>query len=219
MTVEAAEEVFEKYFRNKPKVKQFIDETHEFVKKYGYVDCLQGFRRNLRDIYSQDSSKRNSALRQSVNTRIQGSGAFLTNSSVIYINKFIEDRNMRSKVILTVHDSIVIDCPAEEVHIMARAAKYIMENLPIDWLFIDWKGEKLRYPIAADIEIGVTYNDMVDYDMEELNSFKTIKNYCQFKLDLKKVKNYKESKVITEEKHDEMKAMILASKEKYQIAV
>ncbi|QIW88731.1 DNA polymerase I [Bacillus phage P59] len=218
MTVDEAEEVFNKYFRNKPKVKQFIDETHAFVKKHGFVECLQGFRRSLRDIYSQDNSKKNSALRQSVNTRIQGSGAFLTNSSVIHILDFIKKRNLRSKVILTVHDSIVLDCPPEEIHIMARAARYIMENLPIDWLFIDWKGERIRYPIAADIEIGVTYNDMVDYDMEEINSFNSISGYCKYNLDLKKVKNYRESKVIDEEKEAQLKEAIKAKKGAYQAA-
>jgi DNA polymerase I-like protein with 3'-5' exonuclease and polymerase domains/uracil-DNA glycosylase len=218
MTVDEAEVVFDKYFKNKPRVKAFIDATHEQVKRDGYVECLHGFRRNLRDVYSQDSSKRNGALRQSVNTKIQGSGAFLTNCSVIYINKFIENNNFRSKVILTVHDSIVLDCPPEEVHIMARAARHIMENLPIEWLTIDWKGEKLRYPVKADVEIGVTYNDMVDYDMEEINSFSTIKNYCKYHLDLKRVKNYKESKVIDEDKYEELKKAIEGSKEVYQTA-
>lgn len=218
MTVEAAEEVFNKYFRNKPAVKTFIDQTHEQVQKDGFVECLHGFRRNLREVFSQDKSKRNGALRQSVNTKIQGSGAYLTNSSVIFINKFFESRNLRSKVILTVHDSLVIDCPPEEITLVAKAGRHIMENLPIDWLFIDWKGEKLRYPIAADIEIGVNYNDMVDYDEEEFTTFNSVHGYSKYYLDLKKVKNYKESKAIDEEKHDQLKAAIEAKKEIYQSA-
>jgi hypothetical protein len=216
MTVEEAEVVFDKYFKNKPRVKEFIDRVHEQVLRDGYVECLQGFRRNLREVYSQDKSKRNAALRQSVNTIIQGSGAYLTNNSLIHINKFIEKHNLRSKVVLTVHDSIVIDCPPEEVHLIAKAARYIMENLPIDWLIIDWKGEKLRYPIKADIEIGVNYNDMVDYDMEEINSFQSIYGYCKYKIDLKNIKNYKESHVITEEKYDELKHVLEGKKEIYQ---
>lgn len=218
MTVQEAEEVFDKYFRNKPMVKKFIDDVHEQVKKEGFVECLHGFRRNLQDVYSRDSSKRNAALRQSVNTKIQGSGAFLTNSSVIHIMNFIEKNNFRSKVVLTVHDSIVLDCPPEEIHIMAKAAKHIMENLPIDWLFIDWKGKKLRYPIAADVEIGVNYNDMVDYNMEEINTFRCVKNYCKYHLDLKNIKNYKNSNVITEEKYEELKHAVESKKGMYQNA-
>lgn len=218
MSVQEAEDVFEKYFQNKPNVKAFIDRTHEQVKRDGFVETLHGFRRNLRDVYSQDRSKQNEALRQSVNTKIQGSGAFLTNSSVIYIHKWLEQNNLRSKIILTVHDSIVIDCPPEEVHIVAQAARYIMENLPIDWLFVDWKGEKMRYPIAADVEIGVTYNDMVDYDKEELDSFSTIANYCKYHLDLRRIEDYKNSDMITEDKFEELTQSIEGNKNVYQSA-
>ena len=216
MTLEQAEKLFSDFFKSKPKIKDYIDDTHELVKQEGEVPCLQGFKRSLRDIYSQDKSKRNGALRQSVNTRIQGSGAFLTNTSVIYIHKFIKQNNMRSRIILTVHDSIVLDCPKEEVHIMAKVAKHVMENLPIDWLFIEWEGKRMRFPIVADAEIGVNYNDMVDYDLEEMNTFNSVAGYCKFKLDLKKVKNYRESKVIDEAKEKEMKAAIEASKPSYQ---
>lgn len=218
MTLEQAEKLFDDFFRNKPRIKKFIDDVHEQVKKEGFVECLHGFRRNLQDVYSRDSSKRNAALRQSVNTKIQGSGAFLTNSSVIHIMNFIEKNNFRSRVILTVHDSIVLDCPPEEIHLMAKAAKHIMENLPIDWLFIDWKGGKLRYPIAADVEIGVNYNDMVDYNMEEINTFRCVKNYCKYHLDLKNIKNYKNSNVITEEKYEELKHAVESKKGMYQNA-
>lgn len=218
MTLQEAEKLFEDYFRNKPRIKQFIDETHEQVKRDGYVETLHGFRRSLRDVYSQDKSKQNEALRQSVNTKIQGSGAFLTNSSLIYIQKFIEERNLRTKVILTVHDSIVLDCPPEEIHIMAIAGRYIMENLPIDWLFIDWKGEKIRYPIEADVEIGINYNDMVDYDKDEVLSFNKVENYCKYYLDLKKIKDYKNSGLIDEDKFEELTAAIEDKKEVYQNA-
>jgi DNA polymerase I-like protein with 3'-5' exonuclease and polymerase domains len=218
MTIEEAETLFDNFFRNKPRIKEYIDKTHAFVREHGFVECLQGYRRMLRDVYSQDKSKQNGALRQSVNTIIQGSGAFLTNSSVIHINNYIKKHNMRSKLVLTVHDSIVLDCPAEEVHTMAYVARYIMENLPIDWLFIDWKGERIRYPIKADVEIGVTYNDMVDYDVEEINSFQYIRNYCKYHLDLKNIKNYKESKVITPERAEELVEAVKARKAQYQAA-
>lgn len=216
MTVEEAEKLFEDFFRNKPKIKTYIDNTHEVVKRQGYVECLQGFRRNLRDIYSQDKSKRSSALRQSVNTIIQGTGAFLTNSSVIILEKFIRQNGFRTKVILTVHDSIVLDCPREEIHIMAKAARHIMENLPIDWLFLDWEGERMRFPITADVEIGVNYNDMVDYNPEEIDSFSTVAGYCKYHLDLKKIKNYRESGVIDTDKEEQLKDTIKAQKHVYQ---
>ncbi|WP_374756191.1 DNA polymerase, partial [Streptococcus lutetiensis] len=57
MTLEQAEKLFDDFFRNKPRIKQFIDDVHEQVKKEGFVECLHGFRRNLQDVYSRDSSK------------------------------------------------------------------------------------------------------------------------------------------------------------------
>ncbi|AGB62741.1 truncated putative DNA polymerase A.2 [Bacillus phage phiAGATE] len=216
MTLEQAEKLFDDYFRNKPRIKEFIEEVHEIAMKQKYVECLHGFRRSLANVQSRDRSKRNEALRQSVNTLIQGSGAFLTNSSVVLIRKFIKKRKLRSKIVLTVHDSIVLDCPANEIAIMAKASKFIMENLPVDWLFIDWKGEKMRYPIAADVEIGLNYNDMVDYDAEELKTFNSAKGYCKYYLDKKKVKIYKDSKAISQEKHDELVATLEAKKQSYQ---
>lgn len=218
MTVQEAEVIFEKYFQNKPKVKTFIDKTHEEVKQTGQVVLLNGLVRNLRDVYSQDKSKVNEALRQSVNTKIQGSGAYLTNMSLIYIQKYIEKNNMRSRLVLTVHDSIVIDSPPEEIAIMEKVAKHIMENLPIPWLFIEWEGKTIRYPIKADSEIGVNYNDMVDYDEEELKTFNSIEGYCKYYNSVKHIKNYKDSKAIDEDKYNELIQVLEANKGAYQVA-
>ncbi|AXQ67802.1 DNA polymerase [Bacillus phage Kioshi] len=219
MTVKEAEKLFDDYFKNKPKIKTYIDETKEKARQTGFISCMQGFTRNLRDVYSQDKQKRNGALRQSVNTQVQGSGAYLTNNSLIYINNIIEKQGLRSRIVLTVHDSIVIDCPPEEIHMMAHIGKTVMENLPIPWLFIEWKGETIRFPITADVEIGTTYNDMVNYDKDELNTFQKVENYCKYHMDLKSVKHYKESGVITEEKAKELKAMIESKKHEYQMAI
>ncbi|UNA01550.1 thymidylate synthase [Bacillus phage vB_BcgM] len=216
MTVDEAEKLFEDFFAGKPRLKEYIEENKGIAMKDGSISCMQGYTRNLRDVYSQDKQKRNGALRQATNTRIQGSGAFLTNNSLIYINNLIEKMNLRSRIVLTVHDSIVIDCPKEEIKLMAHIGKTVMENLPIDWLYIDWEGERRRFPITADIEIGVTYNDMVDYNPDDLDTFESVAGYCKYHGDLKNVKNYKNSKAITEEKYDELVEVIKTNKPKYQ---
>lgn len=216
MSLKEAETLFDNFFRNKPKIKQFIDETHEKVKKDGYIETLHGFRRNLRDVYSQDRSKQNEALRQAVNTRIQGTGAFLTNTSVIFIQKWLEKNNMKSVMVLTVHDSIVVDAHPDEINIVAKAVKYIMENLPIKWLNIEWEGRQMRYPLEADIDIGVTYNDVIAFEEEDFNTFKTVKGYCRFYLDLQKIRDYYDAELIDEEKYEELTNKIESSKYIYQ---
>lgn len=216
MSLKEAETLFDNFFRNKPKIKQFIDETHEKVKKDGYIETLHGFRRNLRDVYSQDRSKQNEALRQAVNTRIQGTGAFLTNTSVIFIQKWLEKNNMKSVMVLTVHDSVVVDAHPEEITVVAKAVKYIMENLPIKWLNIEWEGKQMRYPLEADIDIGVTYNDVIAYEEEDFNTFESVKGYCRYYLDIQKIRDYRDADLIDEDKYEELTSKIEKNKHIYQ---
>lgn len=199
MTVQEAEDLFEKYFASKPRIKTFIEETHEFALKNGYVETLQGHRRMLRDAFSKEKNIKNGAMRKSVNTIIQGTGAYLTNMSLVYIDDYIRKNNLKSRIVLTVHDSIVLDCPKEEIDQMAKVSKFIMENLPIDFLMIDWKGERVRYPIEADVEIGENYNDMVDYDKEELDKYNSLRGYVRFIKDQAKIEDHKENGMIEKE--------------------
>lgn len=216
MTLEEAEDVFEAFFRNKQSVERFIDKTHQEVVKNGYVETMSGFRRYLTNVYAQDNSTKNEALRQSVNTIIQGTGGHMTNQAVINMQKFLVSNNLKSKLILTVHDSLVVDTHPEEVAIVAYAGKYVMENLPMDWLTIIHEGEKIKYPIEADVDIGLNYNDMCVYDTEEFREFNSVEGYCRYKFDMDTVTDYLESDAITKEKGEEMIAKIEASKLSYQ---
>src|SRR5699024_761778 len=118
MEVSEAEEIFEKYFQTKPSVKTSIDSVHEFVQQYGYVDTMHGHRRFIRSAQSADKKIKNEGLRQSFNTIIQGSGSFLTNMSLTYLDDFIQSRKLNLKVIASLHNSIFIDCLHEESEIM-----------------------------------------------------------------------------------------------------
>lgn len=216
ITVEEAEQIFEKFLSSKPMIEQFIQWAHAFVLKHGYVETMQGFRRNLMGAYSKDKRIRNEALRQSVNTIIQGTGAFLTNLSVVFIDEWLTQAGMKSKVVLTVHDSIVIDSPPEEIEIVAKTAKMIMENLPVDFLTVDWiDGTMKRYPIESDVEIGENYNDMVDYNPEELAEFKSVKGYVKYYKDKKTFADYQDNGLISKEDMEKGKAVVEANRPSY----
>lgn len=210
------EDIFNKYYSTKPKVKESIDYVQGFVQEYGYVETLSGHRRFLADAQSADKRKRSEALRQSYNTVIQGSGAYLTNMALTYIDDFIETRNMKSKLVATVHDSIVLDCPQEEVKTMAKVVKIIMDNLPFDFLKVEHNGEIIQYPIDSDAEIGFNYNDAVGYDEKEIDTFNSLQGYIKYGLDLAKVKDYYESKKLTEEQYQQAKEQVESQKELYQ---
>ncbi|XWX31104.1 DNA polymerase [Staphylococcus phage PG-2021_86] len=216
MSVEEAEDIFEKYFQTKPSVKTSIDNVHEFVQQYGYVDTMHGHRRFIRSAQSGEKKIRNEGLRQSFNTIIQGSGSFLTNMSLTYLDDFIQSRNLKSKVIATVHDSILIDCPPEEAKLMAKVTIHVMENLPFDFLKAEIGGKEVQYPIKADMEIGLNYNDMVDYDEEEIETFNSYQGYIKYMMNLQTLEDYKESGKLTDEQFEKATNVVKGEKSIYQ---
>ena len=216
MSVEEAESIFEQYYRTKPQVKQAIDDVHQQAIKVGYVETMHGHRRILKGAQSRDNQIKNRALRQSFNAIIQGTGAYLTNMALTFIDDFLTKHNYKSKLILTVHDSIVVDSPEDEVLEVSKAVKYIMENLPYDFLFIERNGERMRFPVTADAEIGASYNDMVDLHPEDYNTFNSVKGYLKFYGDLAKLKYTKDSKVITKEQYDTLVDKVESQKDLYR---
>lgn len=216
MSVEEAEDIFEKYFQTKPSVKTSIDNVHEFVQQYGYVDTMHGHRRFIRSAQSGEKKIRNEGLRQSFNTIIQGSGSFLTNMSLTYLDDFIQSRNLKSKVIATVHDSILIDCPPEEAKLMAKVTIHVMENLPFDFLKAEIGGKEVQYPIKADMEIGLNYNDMVDYDEEEIETFNSYQGYIKYMMNLQILEDYVESGKLTDEQFEKATNVVKGEKSIYQ---
>lgn len=215
MSETETQKIIDGFFASKPKVKEFIEYAHQFLEKHGYVETMQGHRRILNGIWGDQTSK-SDALRQSVNTIIQGTGAYLTNWSVIMIDEYLTQYNKRSRLVATVHDSIVIDMPPEEVVEVTTVAKFIMENLPIDFLNIEWKGETIRYPIKADAEIGTSYKDVVEFDAELFKQFNSVQGYTKYFKDLGKFEDYAASKLITQEQMIEGQTIVKNQIETYK---
>lgn len=136
--------------------------------------------------------------------------------ALTYIDDYIRENSKKSRIIATVHDSICLDCPPDEVTEMAKVVKFIMENLPIDFLFIKWNGEKIRYPIKSEVEIGVTYNDLVEFDGEEYNNFRSTHGYTKYHLDLERFDDYANNGMITKEQAEQGKQQIEDAKENYE---
>lgn len=198
----------DKFFASKPHVEAFINDTHEFVKQNGYVETAIGFRRSLEGINSSDKGTQSRADRQSVNTIIQGTGASLTNTALFLICDYLRANNLKSKLALTVHDSVLLDCPPEELPVVPQAVLTIMTNLPFKWLYIDYKGKLIRYPIDAEMEIGNNYNDMVDYDPEDAKSFSNLDEYINYYNTLGRLSDLYESKELEEDRYLEAKEKI-----------
>ena len=213
---ERAQEFMDKYLDSKPTVRGMINTTNDFGLKHGYVETMAGFRRYIFEMFSKNKYDISSGIRKCNNTRIQGSGAFLTNSSLIYIEKYLMDHNLKSKVALTVHDSVFGDIYPTEIKQVLYMVKYIMTHLPLTWLFIDKDGKRVRYPIDAEMQIGFNYNDLVSYDPKDFETFNSPKGYIQYYLDQSKLDDQFDSKVIDEDTLNEKKQLIIDRKGEYQ---
>lgn len=155
-TLAEAETTIKKFFSTYKGLTPWHNKTIEFAKKYGYVTNMFGRKRIIANINSKNSYDRGSAERQAVNHPIQSVPAEMMVLSLYYVNKFLKSKGMLSKIINTVHDSMILECPPEELYKVAKIIKTIMENIPTPF-------EKI-IPIVADLEYG--------YNWGELESFK-----------------------------------------------
>lgn len=122
---------------------------------------------------------------------------------------------MQSKVIATVHDSIVIDATQEEALEVAKTAHWIMENLPIPFTQYNHKGKVITYPITADVDIGGNYKDVFPLDEEFYKKFKTPKGYSKYFVDQSFINDNFDRGRITEEQRDEALQALEAAQERY----
>lgn len=165
MSEEECERFIKKYFKRFTKVNKWIRDIKKFVKRHKYVETLTGRTRHLPDIDSVDRSKANEAERQAVNTPIQGTGSDCTLQALIQINKWLKETEKKSRVCVTVHDSIVVDAHKSEALEVAKKVKHIMENLAEYNEFYSFLGD---VPIVSEMEIGRNYGDSFEATIEEL---------------------------------------------------
>lgn len=180
---EEAQEFIDSYFKEFPGIKIWMDSMRKQVKRDKYVETLSGFRRHLKGIDSNERGIVADSERQAINSPVQGSGASMTLQSLIDIDKLLAEYKLKSKMIMTVHDSIVFDAHIDEVYSVVAIAKTVMENLSFDWITV---------PIVADVEIGRNYQDLVEVEFDELGDIieNGLFDYIDTELVKGKIKDY-----------------------------
>ena len=123
-----AKELIDGYFSTYPGIKQFMDTAVDKAKENGYVQTILKRKRFLKDINSKNAVVRGYAERNAINAPIQGSAADIIKVAMINIHKEMSAQNLKSKLILQVHDELVFDVVPEEKDVVAKLAKYQMEN-------------------------------------------------------------------------------------------
>jgi DNA polymerase-1 len=128
VTRKEAQEIIDNYFKQFPKVKEYMDWSIEQARDKEYVETIMGRKRYLKDINARNGMIRAMAERNAINAPIQGSAADIIKIAMIEIDNEIVKRKMQSKMLLQVHDELVFDMHQSEVVILKSLVKNKMEQ-------------------------------------------------------------------------------------------
>ena len=123
-----AASIIENYFAKYPRIKAYMDESIDIAREKGYVETIRGRKRYLRDINSSNHTVRGYAERNAINAPIQGSAADMIKIAMINIHKDFKEKNLKSKMLLQVHDELVFDVFKEELEIVKPIIENRMKN-------------------------------------------------------------------------------------------
>ena len=128
ISVARAKEYIDNYHLKYPKIKEFMDEAVDNATKTGYVTTIQNRRRYIPEINASNFMVRNQGKRFAMNAPIQGSAADIIKIAMVNVYNKLKDNNMKSKLILQVHDELIIEAVEEELELAKKILKDEMEN-------------------------------------------------------------------------------------------
>ncbi len=123
-----AQTYIDNYFKKYPKVKTYMDNRVAFAKEQGYVTTLLNRRRYLPDIHARNFNLRSFAERTAMNTPIQGSAADIIKIAMIQVFKKLEEQGLEAKLILQVHDELIVESPEKEIDQVKTIIRSSMEE-------------------------------------------------------------------------------------------
>jgi len=122
----AANAYIERYFTRYPGVKNYMDSTREQARQQGYVETVFGRRLWLPEINSSNGQRRQGAERAAINAPMQGTAADLIKLAMIKVQHWLETEKLRSRLIMQVHDELVLEVPQAELHLVKEMLPRLM---------------------------------------------------------------------------------------------
>jgi DNA polymerase-1 len=144
----AAQMYIDKYFQRYPAVAQYMADTRTQAKECGYVETVFGRRLWLPEINSPNGPRRQGAERAAINAPMQGTAADLIKLSMIAVQDWLETERLQSKMVMQVHDELVLEVPEAEL-------TYIQKRLPE---LMSGVG-KLKVPLTAEVGVGKNWDE------------------------------------------------------------
>jgi DNA polymerase-1 len=142
-----AQTYIDRYFARYPGAKRYMDETRIRAKQVGYVETVFGRRLWLPELRSGAPVRRQAAERAAINAPMQGTAADLIKLAMIAVQKWLEESRAQAKLIMQVHDELVLEVPDAEIDAAKRKARALMESVA-----------KLDVPLVADVGIGENWD-------------------------------------------------------------
>jgi len=154
LTLAEAENFVKNYFERFPGVKQYLDETKRLAAERGYVETLLGRRRYFPGLSAPSNSRegaiaRARAEREAINAPIQGTAADIIKLAMLRLPAALAKAKLSAKMLLQVHDELVLECPAKEVEATARVVRSVMEG-----------AFKLDIPLGVEVRSGANWEEM-----------------------------------------------------------
>jgi DNA polymerase-1 len=144
-----AEQYIEQYLEKYKGVKEFMDKIVEKAKEQGYVETLFHRRRYIPELSSNNYMVRQFGARAAMNTPIQGTAADIMKIAMIEVNKKLEEEKLNAKLILQIHDELLIECEIEEKEEVKKILKESMEN-----------AVKLSIPLEVEVSEADNWYDV-----------------------------------------------------------
>lgn len=123
-----AADIINSYFRQYSSIKAYMDNSVQFAREHGYVQTMLGRRRFLPDIQSRNQTIRGFAERNAINAPVQGSAADLIKLAMINIQRKMKAAEMKSRMVLQVHDELVFEASPDEKEALMKLVKHEMQN-------------------------------------------------------------------------------------------
>ena len=143
-----AKEYIEKYFATYSSVKDYMNENVKFAKKHGYICTLTGRKRIIPEINSANYNLRQFGERAAMNMPLQGSSADIIKIAMVNVANALKEEGLKTKLILQVHDELVLEAPEEEAERASAILKDKMEN-----------AVSLKVPMTVEVHTGKNWYD------------------------------------------------------------
>ena len=147
-TRKQAKQYIEMYFERYPKVKEYMDKNIENAKLTGYAYSIFNRRRKINELFAPNYVTKQFGERVAMNMPLQGSASDIIKLAMINVQKALKENNLKSKLVLQVHDELIVDCHKDEITIVTKILRDNMENVVT-----------LSVPLIVDINLGKNWFD------------------------------------------------------------